>query len=204
MAFNIVEAIQESDSDCAFDQPCKFGHRVEGHAVYCHNDAWVDGPRKCHRSWSTGGEVKDEDCPGFQPNEAFRGSLDPTPIIAPFCTKCDGFKVIKPDRETIETCSRCMGDGSEPHSIEMTQWEQDTLELGHLHGGKQLDWFARIAETDIESKMICRLVDLRLLDLRTISAPKNYTVYLVRLTGKGDAVMRANWNARKHREQEKT
>ena len=68
MAFNLVEALQNEDSDCAFDQPCKFGHRVDEHAVYCHNDAWPDGPRKCRRTWYTGGEVKEEDCPGFQPN----------------------------------------------------------------------------------------------------------------------------------------
>ena len=67
MAFNIVEAIAVNDG-CAFDQRCKFGHRVEDHAVYCHNDQWNDSPRKCRRTWYTGGEIKDEDCPGFQPN----------------------------------------------------------------------------------------------------------------------------------------
>lgn len=72
MAFNLVEFIQEPNADCAFDQPCKFGHRVEGHAVYCHNDEWKDGPRKCRRSWYTGGSVKDEDCDGFQPNTDFK------------------------------------------------------------------------------------------------------------------------------------
>ena len=72
MAFNLVELIQEEDADCAFDQPCKFGHRVEGHAVYCHNDGWAEGPRKCRRTWYTGGEVKDEDCPGYQPNPDFK------------------------------------------------------------------------------------------------------------------------------------
>src|SRR3990167_11162825 len=36
-AFNLVELIGGED-DCAFDQPCAFGHRVNGHAVYCHNE----------------------------------------------------------------------------------------------------------------------------------------------------------------------
>lgn len=51
-----------------FDQPCAWGERVGGHAVYCTNDAWIDGPRKCRRTWYTGGEFRDEDCEGFKPN----------------------------------------------------------------------------------------------------------------------------------------
>ena len=39
--FNIVEMVADHE-DCAFDQPCKYGHRVEGHAVYCHNDEWKE------------------------------------------------------------------------------------------------------------------------------------------------------------------
>jgi hypothetical protein len=66
---NLVEIIAEPD-ECAYDQPCKYGHRVECHAVYCHNQAWSDAPRKCRRTWYTGGEVRDEDCPGFAPNDA--------------------------------------------------------------------------------------------------------------------------------------
>ena len=62
-SWNIVEAIADESS---FDQPCRFGNRVEGHAVYCHNDAWLYSPRKCRRTWYTGGEVRDEDCPGFE------------------------------------------------------------------------------------------------------------------------------------------
>ena len=69
---NLVELITAGNDDCAFDQPCKHGHRVEGHAVYCHNDEWPDSPRKCRRTWYTGGEVKDEDCPGFAPNPEYK------------------------------------------------------------------------------------------------------------------------------------
>lgn len=65
MSANIVELIEGSECN----QPCKHGHLVEGHAVYCHNDAWKDAPRKCRRTWYTGGEVRDEDCPGFARNE---------------------------------------------------------------------------------------------------------------------------------------
>lgn len=74
---NLVELMAASE-DCAFDQPCKFGHRVEFHAVYCHNEEWKDAPRKC--KYGDGcAEVygippednKHELCPGFSPNQAF-------------------------------------------------------------------------------------------------------------------------------------
>ena len=58
-----------SDDGDAFDQPCAYGFLVKGHAVYCCNDEWKEGPRKCRRTWYTGGEVRDEDCPGFKKNE---------------------------------------------------------------------------------------------------------------------------------------
>lgn len=64
---NLVELLT-GEEDSAFDQPCRFGHRVDGHAVYCHNEDWLYAPRKCRRTWYTGGEVRDEDCRGFQPN----------------------------------------------------------------------------------------------------------------------------------------
>lgn len=66
---NVVELI--SDEEGGFDQPCKFGNRCGGHAVYCHNDAWLYAPRKCRRTWYTGGGTRDEDCRGFKPNPNF-------------------------------------------------------------------------------------------------------------------------------------
>lgn len=65
---NLNERVADP-KDCAYDQPCIYGHRVEYHAVYCHNNAWDDAPRKCRRTWYTGGAVRDEDCPGFRPNK---------------------------------------------------------------------------------------------------------------------------------------
>lgn len=66
MEVNLVELVFPEDS--AWDQACRFGHRVDGHAVYCHcpESKWPDAPRKCMRTWCTGGQVKDEDCPGFE------------------------------------------------------------------------------------------------------------------------------------------
>ena len=71
---NLVEliALGDENSDCAFDQPCAHGHRVDGHAVYCHNTEWEDAPRKCRRTWYTGGEDRDEDCPGYSPNSLYK------------------------------------------------------------------------------------------------------------------------------------
>ncbi len=70
--FNLVELFADDEAQ-GFNQPCHYGNLVEGHAVYCHNDEWKDGPRKCRRTWYTGGEVKDEDCHGFKANEHKRG-----------------------------------------------------------------------------------------------------------------------------------
>lgn len=72
-AGNIVEMMQDDDADCAFDQPCKWGHRVEGHAVYCHNPTWLYAPSKCRRgkSWSDD-EWPHEGCAGFSPNKNAR------------------------------------------------------------------------------------------------------------------------------------
>lgn len=68
MTVNLVELMAKPD-ECTFDQPCKWGYRVDGHAVYCHNETWKDAPSKCRRTWYTGGEIKDEDCPGYAPNQ---------------------------------------------------------------------------------------------------------------------------------------
>lgn len=41
--FNLVELVAEEQTRA----PCKWGNIVPGHACYCHNDAWKEGPRKC-------------------------------------------------------------------------------------------------------------------------------------------------------------
>lgn len=65
-AFNIVELAADSVGDeTAFDQPCAFGSHVKGHAVYCHNEAWPDSPRKCRRNRT---DYPHETCPGFVRN----------------------------------------------------------------------------------------------------------------------------------------
>ncbi len=68
----IYNVYMVGEEDCYFDQPCIFGYRVNGHAVYCHNKYWKDGPRKCRRKWYTGGETKDEDCEGFKENPYYK------------------------------------------------------------------------------------------------------------------------------------
>lgn len=64
---NLVEMCSDEQ---AFDQPCKFGNRVETHSVYCHNEEM--NCMKCRRTWYTGGEDKDEDCPGYVPNPEYK------------------------------------------------------------------------------------------------------------------------------------
>ena len=69
---NVVELV--ADGGRAWDQPCRFGHRVEDYAVYCHNSRWIDSPRKCHRrqnaSWF-GPAWPHQECPGYEPNPSF-------------------------------------------------------------------------------------------------------------------------------------
>lgn len=62
ITINLVELTEDSDRN----QVCAHGALVDGHAVYCHNGEWADAPRKCRRTWYTGGEVRDEDCEGFK------------------------------------------------------------------------------------------------------------------------------------------
>ena len=69
---NLVELFAD-ESEQAFNQSCKFGNLVEGHAVYCHCDNGK-APRKCRRTWYTGGKRKDEDCEFFEPNDNLKNT----------------------------------------------------------------------------------------------------------------------------------
>jgi len=71
---NLVEMVVDSD-ECTFDQECKFGHRVGGHAVYCKCPTW-GSPRKCYFGWYSGGVLKDCKCPYFEVNEEWSGGKD--------------------------------------------------------------------------------------------------------------------------------
>lgn len=66
---NLVEMFAE-ESEQYFNQKCKFGNLVKGHAVYCHSEN-PNAPRKCTRTWYTGGQVNDEDCQFYEPNPNF-------------------------------------------------------------------------------------------------------------------------------------
>jgi hypothetical protein len=198
MTINIVELAADQD-DCAFDQRCKFGNRVEDHAVYCHNDAWVDGPRKCRRTWYTGGTTRDEDCPGFQPNEAFQGSLE-TPILnAPLCGTCGGAKLVPadPQRGTVETCDRCQGTGEEPPRIELAKWEIYVLEscIGASHQHPFDHHTAILSGEPFRLKEFPdRLLEEGLLEMRSVGRDGPALIHTVRLTRKGYAVLIACWN----------
>ncbi len=74
-----INVVEIAADESAWDLPCRFAHRVEQHARYCHNNRWVDAPRKCHRTvdgsnnvhgWPVG-EHCFVDCPGFQKNPTY-------------------------------------------------------------------------------------------------------------------------------------
>ena len=95
---NLVELV--ADGDCAFDQSCRFGHRVEGHAVYCHNSTWAAAPRKCRRTWYTGGRMRDEDCPGYEPNsERVRAQSEGTDTVASVQAESPASPPVAPGKE---------------------------------------------------------------------------------------------------------
>jgi hypothetical protein len=197
MAFNIVELIADEGG---FDQRCRFGHRVEEHAVYCHNDNWEDSPRKCRRTWYTNGRIKDEECAGFEPNTDFKGEFVQISLSQSVCSRCKGAKRIKTDRGKTETCPLCMGSGEEPGPVALTDYEQDTLEIGNMHSGRHDTSghpFVRIARNETERESIDKLCELNLVILRSISSASADFCYLLENTTKGEAVMQANWAAQK-------
>ena len=65
---NIVELLTSED-DQAYDQPCKWGNQVYGHAVYCHSE--VAGYRKCFYRWCSQKEHEENECGGYEPNPAW-------------------------------------------------------------------------------------------------------------------------------------
>ncbi len=72
---NLVE-LWEDDENMS-ETPCAYGNLVEGHSVYCHNDGWAEGPRKCRRTWYYGEPDKyDETCEGFKANPSFPGGSE--------------------------------------------------------------------------------------------------------------------------------
>jgi hypothetical protein len=62
--FNMVEYF--SDEEQVFDQPCKWGNRVGGHSVYCHNQS--TGCRKCIYRWCSQKQHEENECGGYEPN----------------------------------------------------------------------------------------------------------------------------------------
>ena len=201
MAFNVVELAASGEE--SEEQKCRFGHLVTGHAVYCHNDGWEDSPRKCRRTWYTNGQVKDEECPGFEKNPDFKGEfVQINQPVAP-CSQCKGRKLIDTEgngRNNTATCPLCVGSGEEPGPISLTTYEQNTLEMGTVHSGRRgtaAHSFVRIAENKEHSDSIQKMTKLELVVIRSIQWGKGLTIYMLENTLKGEATMRANWKAKK-------
>lgn len=192
---NIVELIAGEQEDGGFNQHCKHGYLVEGHAVYCHNSAWSDSPTKCRRTWYTGGEVKDEECPGYRrnssiPNAPVRAAIQENP-----CSRCGGRKLVVVGKRKNDTCPNCEGDGHEPTVPELTEYEVDTLSLGHFRSGGCGLPFVRIATNDEEKDSIWRLAKMNLLRYHSATRCGSGAelAYLLEVTGKGNAVLSKIW-----------
>jgi hypothetical protein len=71
--FNLVEAMFGDEEECAFDQPCVYGHRVGHHSVYCHHP---DGlARKCLYRFSKDlADYEQNKCGGYTPNPNWKMS----------------------------------------------------------------------------------------------------------------------------------
>src|SRR5215472_13900241 len=72
--FNMVEAMwggleDDEKEDCAFDQPCIYGHRTGGHSVYCHHPDGI--ARKCYYRWCSQKDHEANKCGGYKPNPAY-------------------------------------------------------------------------------------------------------------------------------------
>ena len=76
VVFNMINLVEmvAGDDEQSFNQKCKYGNLVDGHAVYCHNES-PEAPRKCRHTWYYGKNEKgcqDEDCPLFEANPNYR------------------------------------------------------------------------------------------------------------------------------------
>jgi hypothetical protein len=49
--------------------PCRYGEQCGWHACYCNH---AKGPRKCRRSWYTGGKEPDAACEHYEANPYWR------------------------------------------------------------------------------------------------------------------------------------
>lgn len=88
-----------------------------------------------------------------------------------------------------------MGDGSEPQSIPLSQYEQDCIETALMFAKQAGERFLWIASTEKEIDAISRLLRLKLIVLRTVGGQKG-VAYLLESTAKGHAVTMANWRER--------
>lgn len=77
----------------------------------------------------------------------------------------------------------------------MTQYELDTLELAHSAGRDKTGVpFLRVAESEIETDAILRLLELKLVTLRSMTGAKGVTAFFLESTQKGHDAMFAEWN----------
>jgi hypothetical protein len=140
------------EDDCAFDQPCKFGYRVDGHSVYCDNKK--SPYRKCRCSWYYGraasiiDKCADEDCEYFKANPNY--SEDKKELAKEIeAEKEERRKAkIEYDRLTAEgwLCHRCMNGlplkdmKVECNMVERNWQEKDNISILQIPDGTEIPW----------------------------------------------------------------
>ncbi len=79
--------------------------------------------------------------------------------------------------------------------VSLTEYEQDTLELGCGYSesrNAQHEYYVQVARNKSEKDAIGNLYNMKLIEIRSISTTSGEDmVFLIRLTGKGDAVVRS-------------
>lgn len=190
---NPVE-LMANQEDCAFDQPCIFGNRVEGHAVYCHNEKWFESPRKCRRTWYTGGKDPDEACTGYEPNPDFAGA-HAVVVTEPKCPTCSGTR--RTSGERYGSCFDCDGTGVVLAPVDLDEHLLRAVESAHSSSTHRDYVQVLVTQDSSESEAIEKSVEAGLIDIRSVSWKDNVTGYLVKLTGLGMASLRAAWKKNK-------
>lgn len=105
-------------------------------------------------------------------------------------------------RKLIQHCIDSASKGGcavEQESITLSAFEENTLAHGfHSSNPAHWDYYVCVAENDDERKAVSRLLDSSLVKLRSMQFTKaGATVYLIKITEKGYAAVKAVWEGRK-------
>ena len=80
----------------------------------------------------------------------------------------------------------------------MTQYELDTLELGHMCQRHKQDSFLRVAENEEQCEIILSLSERELVKIREMAGANKVMAYRLEPTEKGHQAMYARWKMQKN------